>query len=67
MNPHKLIDNGFEIPAIRMQPYWRIRFLAPVGEIDALFDEIIRIVKGKIKSLSQGFTYATFPCAHKSC
>jgi len=43
MNPHKLIDNGFEIPAIRMQPYWRIRFLAPVGEIDALFDEIIKV------------------------
>jgi hypothetical protein len=43
MNPHDLINRGFEIPAIRMQPYWRIRLLAPAGEIDALYDEIIKI------------------------
>ena len=43
MNPHNLIDNGFEIPAIRMQPYWRIRLLAPAAEIDALYDEIIKV------------------------
>lgn len=39
MNPHELIDNGFAIPAVDMRPYWRVRFLAPAGEIDARFDE----------------------------
>ena len=43
MNPHELVDHGFAIPAIRMQPYWRIRFLAPTAEIDGLFDEIIKV------------------------
>ena len=42
-NPHKLIQCGFETPAIRMLPYWRIRFMAPADEIDALFDEIIKV------------------------
>ena len=42
-DPHNLIHSGFEIPAIRMLPYWRIRFLAPADEIDALFDEIIKV------------------------
>ena len=43
MNPHQLINTGFEIPAIRMLPYWRIRFMAPAAEVDALFDHIIEI------------------------
>jgi hypothetical protein len=43
MNPHKLFETGFEIPAIRMVPYWRIRFLAPEAEIDALYDEIVKV------------------------
>ena len=43
MNPQSIFNSGFEIPAIRMLPYWRIRFLAPADEIDALFDEIITI------------------------
>ena len=43
MNPHSLIEAGFEIPAIRMLPYWRIRFLAPEGEIDSLYERIIEV------------------------
>ena len=43
MNPHQLIESGFAIPAIRMQPYWQIRFFAPAGEVDAIFDEIIKV------------------------
>ena len=45
MSPHDLFSSGFEIPAIRMIPYWRVRFLAPEEEIDALFDEIIKIAQ----------------------
>lgn len=43
MNPENLFNTGFEIPAIRMMPYWRIRFMAPEAEVDALFDEIIKV------------------------
>ena len=42
-NPHHLFSTGFEIPAMRMIPYWRVRFLAPEEEVDQLFDEIIKI------------------------
>ena len=41
--PQDIFSTGFEIPAIRMIPYWRVRFLAPEDEIDQLFDEIIKI------------------------
>ncbi len=43
MNPQELFNSGFEIDSIRMMPYWRIRFSAPADEIDALFDEIIKV------------------------
>lgn len=46
MNPTNSLDifsTGCAIPAIKMIPYWRIRFLAPEDEIDRLFDEIIKI------------------------
>ena len=42
-NPQDIFSTGFEIPAIRMIPYWRLRFLAPEDEVDQLFDEIIKI------------------------
>jgi hypothetical protein len=42
-NPQHLFSTGFEIPVIRMIPYWRVRFLAPEDEVDRLFDEIIKI------------------------
>ncbi len=42
-NPQDIFSTGFEIPAIRMIPYWRVRFLAPEDEIDQLFDEIIKV------------------------
>jgi len=42
-NPQDIFSIGFEIPAIKMIPYWRIRFLAPEDEIDPLFDEIIKV------------------------
>ena len=42
-NPQHLFNTGFEIPAIRMIPYWRVRFLASADEVDQLFDEIIKI------------------------
>jgi hypothetical protein len=42
-NPHALIQTGFDTPAIRMIPYWKIRFLAPEEEVDFLFDKIIEI------------------------
>jgi hypothetical protein len=42
-NPQDIFSLGFEIPSIRMLPYWRVRFMAPADEIDALFDEIIKI------------------------
>ena len=42
-DPQNIFSHGFEIPSIRMLPYWRVRFMAPADEIDALFDEIIKI------------------------
>ena len=42
-NPQDIFSTGFEIPAIRMIPYWRVRFLAPEDEVDQLFDEIIKV------------------------
>ena len=42
-NSRNLFSSGFETPAIRMIPYWRVRFLAPADEVDQLFDEIIKI------------------------
>lgn len=42
-NPQDIFSRGFEIPSIRMLPYWRVRFMAPAAEIDALFEEIIKI------------------------
>jgi len=43
MKPQSIFNSGFEIPAIRMLPYWRLRFCAPADEIDTLFDEIIKV------------------------
>ena len=42
-NPQQLFNIGFEIPSIRMVPYWRIRFMTPEDEADHLFDEIIKV------------------------
>lgn len=42
-NPQAIFESGFEIPAIRMLPFWRVSFLAPEAEIDFLFDQIIQI------------------------
>ncbi len=43
VNPQHIFSTGFEIPSIRMIPYWRVRWLAPEEEIDRLFDEIIKV------------------------
>ncbi len=46
-NPQDIFDRGFEIPSIRMLPYWRVRFMAPAAEIDALFEEIVDRASGQ--------------------
>jgi hypothetical protein len=51
-NSQNIFSSGFETPAIRMIPYWRVRFLAPADEVDQVFDEII-----KIAPLVYGKTY----------
>ena len=64
-DPRNLMHSGFEIPAIRMLPYWRIRFLAPADEIDALFDEIIKVaplVYGKTDSEAMARSWALSLC-----
>ena len=43
-HPQEIFQQGFDTPAIRMLPYWRVRFLAPEDEVDALFDRIIEVV-----------------------
>ena len=43
LNPQQIFERGFEIPAIRMLPYWRVRFMAPEEEVDFVFDEIIKV------------------------
>lgn len=40
---HKIFETGIETRAIKMKPYWRIRFMAPDDEIDRLYDEIITV------------------------
>ena len=42
-NPQQIFNNGFEIPSIRMLPYWRVRVMVPEEEVDEIFDEIIKI------------------------
>ena len=39
-NPQSIFETGLSTRAIKMIPYWRIRFLAPEDEIDGLFDAI---------------------------
>lgn len=39
-NPQSIFETGLTTRAIKMIPYWRIRFLAPDDEIDGLFDAI---------------------------
>lgn len=39
-NPQSIFETGISTRAIKMIPYWRIRFLAPDDEIDGLFDAI---------------------------
>lgn len=41
--PNEIFDTGLETPAIRMVPYWRIRFLAPEEDVDRIFEAIIEI------------------------
>ena len=43
LNLHSIFEAGLETPAIKMLPYWRIRFMAPDEEIDDLFDAIIEV------------------------
>ncbi len=43
LKAHKIFETGIETQAIKMKPYWRIRFMAPDDEIDRLFDEIITV------------------------
>ncbi len=43
VEPQEIFTTGFETPAIRMLPYWRIRFLAPEDEVDGLFEQIIKV------------------------
>ena len=42
-HPQEIFQRGFDTLAIRMLPYWRVRFLAPEDEVDALFDRIIEV------------------------
>ena len=43
MNPHQIFETGLETKALKMLPYWRIRFMAPDDEIDDLYDAIIEV------------------------
>ena len=63
-NIQSIFYTGFEIPCIKMIPYWRIRFNAPNDDIDKIFDAIIQIaplVYGKTDQnafrASPGFEY----------
>jgi hypothetical protein len=40
---HQIFETGIDTKAIKMLPYWRIRFMAPDEEIDPLFDAIIEV------------------------
>lgn len=39
----EIFESGFETNAIKMLPYWRVRFMAPDEDIDRLFDAIIKV------------------------
>ncbi len=43
LKAHRIFETGIETTAIKMTPYWRIRFMAPDEEIDRLFDQIITV------------------------
>ena len=38
-----IFETGFSTRCINLLPYWRIRFNAPVEEVDILFDQIIKV------------------------
>ena len=40
---HHIFETGIDTKAIKMLPYWRIRFMAPDEDIDHLFDAIIEV------------------------
>ena len=43
LHAFKIFESGLETNAIKMLPYWRIRFMAPDEDIDHLFDAIIEV------------------------
>ena len=43
MIQHTIFKTGLNTESLELKPYWRVRFMAPDGEIDALFDAIIEV------------------------
>ena len=43
MQPHAVFTTGVQTRAIRMLPYWRIRFSAPQEDVDRVFEAIVEI------------------------
>jgi len=41
--PVNIFTSGIQTEAIKMLPYWRIRFIAPDEDIDRIFDAIIEV------------------------
>ena len=42
-NPQQIFNVGFDVPSIRMLPYWRICVMVPEEEVDDIYDEIIKV------------------------
>ncbi len=39
----KILESGLSIPALKMQPFWRISFSGPHEDLDRIFEEMIKI------------------------
>ena len=43
LSPHTIFETGIDTAAIRMLPYWRIRFLAPEEDVDRIYNAIVDV------------------------
>jgi len=44
MTPNELLKEGFETNPIVMEPHWMVSFLAPIEDIDRVFERIADVV-----------------------
>lgn len=44
MTPNELLEQGFDTKPIVMEPHWLVSFLAPIEDVDRVFERIADVV-----------------------